>query len=70
MVLSSVCEIDRLQEVSKSSLNIFQSQGSAVRFVSQLITEEILLTKDPNTIFRGNSLATKTIDYYMKLIGM
>lgn len=66
---STVCEIDRLQELAQTSLNIFQSQGSAVRFLNQLVDQEINTTKDPNTIFRGNSLATKCLDYFMKLLG-
>lgn len=61
--------MERLQEISKSTIHIFTSQGSAVQYVNQLITEEVDATKDPNTIFRGNSLATKTIDYYMKVVG-
>jgi len=66
---STVCEMDRLQELAQASLNIFQSQGSAVRFLNQLVDQEINTTKDPNTIFRGNSLATKCLDYFMKLLG-
>lgn len=66
--MGSVCEIDRLQEVAQTSLNIFQSQGIAVSYLNQLISEEVETTKDPNTIFRGNSIATKALDYFMKLI--
>jgi hypothetical protein len=65
--LGSVC--DQLEEVASTLLNIFESQGSAVRYLSQLIAHEVKTCKDPNTIFRGNTLTSKSLDTYMKVVG-
>ena len=65
--LGTVC--DQLEEVASTLLNIFESQGSAVRYLSQLVSTEIKTCKDPNTIFRGNTLTSKSLDSYMKVVG-
>ena len=65
--LGTVC--DQLEEVASILLNIFESQGSAVRYLSQLIAHEVKSCKDPNTIFRGNTLTSKSLDTYMKVVG-
>jgi len=44
-------------------------KGIAIKYLNQLVSVEVNSTKEPNTIFRGNSLATKSLDYFMKLIG-
>ncbi|KAJ3294415.1 Ras GTPase-activating protein 1 [Borealophlyctis nickersoniae] len=43
---------------------------AASQFVSALCEKEIAECKDPATLFRGNSMATKSLDVYMKLIGL
>ena len=34
-----------------------------------LIRDEVLSTDDPHILFRGNSLTTKIVDQYMRLVG-
>lgn len=49
------------------------NQNSAVSDLTQSLskhTHSSLLRRDPNTIFRGNSLTSKCIDETMKLAGM
>ena len=38
-------------------------------FVVELVEAEIARTDDANIIFRGNSLATKALDQFMKVVG-
>lgn len=57
------------EEFSKIVLNILVAQGKDIQGVKVLAREEIQETEDPNIIFRGNSVATKTLDAYMKLLG-
>jgi len=67
--LGKACDVDRLTELAKCSVNIFQSQGSAVNYLNMLVSAEVNATKEANILFRGNTIATKAVDYYMKLIG-
>lgn len=38
--------------------------------LKRLIQHEITVTSDPNTLFRGNTLVTKMVDEFMKLVGL
>ncbi|KJE96686.1 hypothetical protein CAOG_06967 [Capsaspora owczarzaki ATCC 30864] len=55
------------EEVAKTLLRIFQADNAATELVRSLNRLEVNSTDDPNTIFRGNSLATKTMDQFMKM---
>jgi hypothetical protein len=48
---------------------VFQSQGKATQLLHYLTKKEISSTKSAGVIFRGNTLATKCVDAFMKLIG-
>ena len=56
-------------EFSRILLNVMISRGTEIEGIKQLITTEITCADDPNILFRGNSVATKIIDNYMKIIG-
>lgn len=67
MVLSlfgRVC--DEREDVAKQLLTVLDACGCVRETVCKLCQLEIQATKDANTIFRGNSLATKSLDVYMK----
>jgi hypothetical protein len=53
--------------VSGSVGFVFEAQS--VPFLSALLGCEIKRCTDPNTLFRGNTLATKCVDAFMKLAG-
>ena len=38
--------------------------------LKRLIEHEVTVTTDPNTLFRGNTIVTKMVDEFMKLIGL
>ena len=58
------------EEVAKTLVTIFEHSNQAVKFLNAVAAMEIRSTSDPNTIFRANSLGSKAIDQYMKLVGM
>ncbi|TPX63672.1 hypothetical protein SpCBS45565_g06426 [Spizellomyces sp. 'palustris'] len=57
------------EEFAKTVLNILIAHNRDVEGVKCLTKDEIVATDDPNIIFRGNSVATKLLDQYMKLVG-
>lgn len=55
--------------LSSTLVSVFYSQGKATQLLHYLTKKEILSTKSAGVIFRGNTLATKCVDAFMKLIG-
>ncbi|KAJ3316418.1 Ras GTPase-activating protein 1, partial [Blyttiomyces sp. JEL0837] len=58
------------ESLAKSSLAVLRACNVDLEAVKSLIEADIMATEDPNIIFRGNSLATKMMDQFMKLVGM
>lgn len=55
--------------VASILVGLMQETQRLPEFLKLLTEDEIRATTDPNTIFRGNSLATKSMDNFMKLVG-
>ncbi|KYR02117.1 RasGTPase-activating protein [Tieghemostelium lacteum] len=58
------------EAVSHNLIRVFEKTGKCVFLLKSLTDHEIESTDNPDIIFRGNSLATKSVDLYMKLIGL
>ncbi|KAI3643639.1 hypothetical protein MP228_009803 [Amoeboaphelidium protococcarum] len=56
------------EETAKTLVTIFEKSNSAISFLKSILSSEIQVA-DADTIFRANSLGTKALDQYMKLIG-
>ncbi|XP_067037684.1 ras GTPase-activating protein 3-like isoform X1 [Acropora muricata] len=56
--------------VARSFVRVFSHHDQVVDFIKLVVDHEVRSTKDPNTLFRGNSLATKSVDEFMKHAGM
>eukprot|EP01119_Soliformovum_irregulare_P019013 TRINITY_DN593_c0_g1_i4.p1 TRINITY_DN593_c0_g1~~TRINITY_DN593_c0_g1_i4.p1 ORF type:complete len:657 (-),score=175.68 TRINITY_DN593_c0_g1_i4:386-2356(-) len=52
------------------SINLFYALDAPLKWVNALTKSEVHWTATPETIFRGNSMATKVVDAYMKLAGL
>ena len=50
-------------------VKIFDANLDSLRLVKELTSIEIAITDDPCIIFRGNTLITKSMDYFMKYAG-
>ncbi|XP_066834915.1 rasGAP-activating-like protein 1 isoform X3 [Anser cygnoides] len=69
-VLEEVTSGESRQDVATKLVKIFLAQGLAVPFLDYLIARELARTKDPNTLFRSNSLASKSVEMFMKVVGL
>lgn len=56
-------------DLANSLVRISHKLHIQIRFLTDLIMAEILQLEDSSLTFRGNSLATKSIESYMKLVG-
>lgn len=55
--------------ISDCLVKAFEMRKLATHYVKEIISAEIQGTGDVNIIFRGNSVATKSLDIFMKLVG-
>ncbi|NXH82735.1 RASL1 protein, partial [Edolisoma coerulescens] len=69
-VLEEVTLGESRQDVATKLMKIFLGQGLAVPLLDYLITCELARTTDPNTLFRSNSLASKSMEQFMKVVGL
>ncbi|XP_042542445.1 ras GTPase-activating protein 4B [Dipodomys spectabilis] len=58
------------QEVATSLLKLFLGQGLARDFLDLLFQLELSRTSEANTLFRSNSLASKSMESFLKVAGM
>jgi len=59
-----------LESTARNFLRIYLGKGVPVPWLKRLVGSEIMLTDNVNVMFRANSIATKAIDQYMKVVGM
>uniref|UniRef100_V9KFI4 Ras GTPase-activating protein 4-like protein n=1 Tax=Callorhinchus milii TaxID=7868 RepID=V9KFI4_CALMI len=58
------------QEVATNMVKLFLGRGQANEFLDAVIKLELDRTSEPNTIFRNNSLASKSMECFLKVTGM
>uniref|UniRef100_A0A4W3ILY0 RAS p21 protein activator 4 n=1 Tax=Callorhinchus milii TaxID=7868 RepID=A0A4W3ILY0_CALMI len=58
------------QEVATNMVKLFLGRGQANKFLDAVIKLELDRTSEPNTIFRNNSLASKSMECFLKVTGM
>ncbi|XP_046840472.1 ras GTPase-activating protein 4-like isoform X2 [Xenia sp. Carnegie-2017] len=68
-LLEQVMTADRTS-IGRSLVKLYLSQGMIVDLLDLLTKTEVMNTETLNTLFRGNSLATKALDEFMKVIGL
>ncbi|KAF3820688.1 hypothetical protein GH733_005233 [Mirounga leonina] len=69
-VLEELTLGDCRQDLATKLVKLFLGQGQAGPFLDYLTRREVTRTTDPNTLFRSNSLASKAMEQFMKLVGM
>jgi len=56
-------------EVAKNLVRLFQAKSKSIPLLIHLTAQEVKNTPTSDVLFRGNSIATKAVDAFMKLIG-
>lgn len=56
--------------VADCLVKAFEMRKTGVHYVKEITASEINSTNDPNIIFRGNTVGTKSVDIYMRLVGL
>ncbi|NWR54739.1 RASL1 protein, partial [Bucorvus abyssinicus] len=69
-ILEEVTSGESRQDVATKLVKIFLGQGLAMPLLDYLTTRELARTTDPNTLFRSNSLASKSVEQFMKVVGL
>lgn len=69
-MLEEVTTVESRQDMAVTLVKMFLGQGLVVPFLDHLNMREVNRTTDPNTLFRSNSLASKAMEQFMKLVGM
>ncbi|KAL1763523.1 rasGAP-activating 1 isoform X2, partial [Sigmodon hispidus] len=69
-LLEELASGDCRQDLATKLVKLFLGRGLAGPFLDYLTRREVARTNDPNTLFRCNSLASKSMEQFMKLVGM
>ncbi|XP_042227710.1 ras GTPase-activating protein nGAP-like isoform X2 [Homarus americanus] len=68
-LLEPVISVKAKEDIATALIHIMQREGIARNFLSDLVMMEIDRIDDSHLLFRGNSLATKSMEAFMKLVG-
>ncbi|CAG0878488.1 unnamed protein product [Darwinula stevensoni] len=68
-MLEPMISLRAKEDVATCLVSLMQCQGRAQSFLADLVLLDILRVDDEHLTFRGNSLATKAMEGYMKLVG-
>uniref|UniRef100_A0A8C2VCY1 Ras GTPase-activating protein 4 n=1 Tax=Chinchilla lanigera TaxID=34839 RepID=A0A8C2VCY1_CHILA len=69
-VIEETTSTECRQEVATNLLKLFLGQGLAKEFLDLLFQLELGRTNEANTLFRSNSLASKSMESFLKVAGM
>lgn len=65
-LLEELASGDCRQDLATKLVKLFLGRGLAGPFLDYLTRREVARTNDPNTLFRSNSLASKSMEQFMK----
>ena len=57
------------EDIATALVAVMQREGYAQKFLSDIVMADVDKSDDEHLTFRGNSLATKAMEAYMKLVG-
>ncbi|XP_033727185.1 disabled homolog 2-interacting protein-like isoform X4 [Pecten maximus] len=68
-VLEQIVSVREKEELATTMVHIMQKLEKAKDFLSDVIMAEIAQQENQNLTFRGNTIGTKAMEAYMKLVG-
>ncbi|XP_022249803.1 ras GTPase-activating protein nGAP-like [Limulus polyphemus] len=68
-ILEPVISVRAKEEIATALVHIMHKESMAKAFLSDVVMDDIEKIDDQHLTFRGNSLATKATEAYMKLLG-
>ncbi|KAL4660578.1 ras GTPase-activating protein 4-like [Arapaima gigas] len=70
MLIDETTTAESRQEVASNLIKLFLGQGLVKEYLDVLFKLELDKTGEPNTLFRSNSLASKSMESFLKVAGM
>ncbi|XP_052447824.1 ras GTPase-activating protein 4 isoform X1 [Carassius gibelio] len=70
MLIDETTTAENRQEVANNLVKLFLGQGLVKEFLDVIFKLELGKTNEPNTLFRNNSLASKSMESFLKVAGM
>ncbi|OXA58440.1 ras GTPase-activating protein nGAP isoform X3 [Folsomia candida] len=67
--LESVLSVKAKEDLANALVHVLHHEGLAKEFIAELALQEILKSGDEKLTFRGNSIATKAMEAFLKLSG-
>lgn len=68
-VMLSQASAKKEKVVADCLVKAFEARKTGAHYIKTIVQAEIEATPSPNIIFRGNTVATKSVDSYMRLVG-
>ncbi|GAB6021953.1 hypothetical protein CHUAL_006114 [Chamberlinius hualienensis] len=68
-MLEPIISVKAKEDIATTLVNIMEKERLAKQFLSDIVLADIHRIDDEHLTFRGNSLATKSMEAYMKLVG-
>jgi len=68
VVVSTLCQCYQSNEIAALVVSIFESHDQALRLINQLLFREIKATQQETTLFRTDSMATKVLRSFLRLL--
>lgn len=68
-VLLSQASAKKEKVVADCLVKAFEARKTGAHYIKTIVQADIDSTANPNIIFRGNTVATKSVDTYMRLVG-
>ncbi|CAG7716457.1 unnamed protein product [Allacma fusca] len=67
--LETVLSVKAKEDLASAMVHVLHHEGLAKEFIAELALQEILKSGDEKLTFRGNSIATKAMEAFLKLTG-